>query len=198
MSMVHTFLHWCSKICSNWTKFQLKLVWLTDIFKKNDSLGSLINNCFNRFPESKHRIQEKIITVPKKLLFLVIPCPGASSLQIRTKLRKSLKGILNCFKLQIVFKCQNKLSNVIRFKDGFHKEVTSGVVYKFQFGFCNKSCYGECLRQLNVRIGEHIGVPPWTKKKRIPEGNAVSSADHLLLFFYSLFYFNRNFLFTNL
>ena len=99
-----------------------------------------------------------MITVPKKLFFLVLPYLGASSLQIRTKLRKSLIGILNCFKLQIVFNRQNKLSKVIRFKDGFPKGPTSDIVYKFQCGFCNESYYSECLRQLNVRIGEHIGI----------------------------------------
>ena len=136
--------------------------------------------------------------MPKKLFFLVLLYLGASSLKIRTKLRKSLKGTLHCFKLQIVFKSQNKLSNVIRFKDDFPKEVTSDVVYKFQCGFCNETCYGECLWQLNVKIGEHIGISPWTKKKRIPEGNAVSKTDHLLFFFNSLVYVDRNFLFTNL
>ena len=38
---------------------------------------------------------------------------------------------------------------------------------------------GECVRHLNVRIGEHIGISPLTKKKVKPKGSAVS--DHLLL-----------------
>ena len=35
----------------------------------------------------------------------------------RTKLKKSLKGILNRCKLQIVFKSQNKLAKAFHFKD---------------------------------------------------------------------------------
>ena len=96
----------------------------------------------------------------------------------RTKLRKSLKGILNCCKLKIVFKSQNKLANAFRFKDRIPKDLTSGVVYKFQCGLCNESYYGECVRHLNVRIGEDIGISPLTKKKVKPKGSAVS--DHLL------------------
>ena len=92
-------------------------------------------------------------------------------MQSRTKLRRSLKYILNC--------CKNKLANVFRFKNHIPNELTSGVVYKFQCGLCNESCYGECVRHLNVKIGEHIGISPMTKKKVKPKGSAVS--DHMLL-----------------
>ena len=112
-------------------------------------------------------------------LFLVLLYLGPLSLQIRTKLRKSLKGILNCCKLQIVFKSQNKLAKAFHLKDRIPKELTSGVVYKFQCVFCNESYYGECVRHLNVRIGEHIRISPLTKKKVKPKVSAVS--DHLLL-----------------
>ena len=44
----NTFLHRCSRLCSNWTKFHLKLVWLMDIFKKNGYTENFINNCFKR------------------------------------------------------------------------------------------------------------------------------------------------------
>ena len=119
----------------------------------------------------------------KKTLFLVLPYLGLLSLQTRTKLRKSLKGILNCCKLQIVFESQNKLAKAFRFKDRIPKELASGVVYKFQCGLCNESYYGECVRHLNVRIGEHIGISPLTRKKVKPKGSAVS--DHLLLWNHS-------------
>ena len=131
------------------------------------------------FLDNKYRIQEKVTIVPKKTLFLVLPYLGPLSLQTRTKLRKSLKSILNCCKLQIVFKSQNKLAKAFRFKDRIPKELTSGVVYKFQCGLCNESCYGECVRHLNLRIGEHIGISQLTRKKVKPKGSAVS--DHLLL-----------------
>ena len=59
-----------------------------------------------------------------------------------------------------MFKSQNKLAKAFRFKDRIPKELTSGVVYKFQCGLCNESYYGECIRHLNVRIGEHIRISP--------------------------------------
>ena len=121
--------------------------------------------------------------MPKKTLLLVYSYLGPLSLQTRTKLRKSLKDILNCCKLQIVFKSQNKLAKAFRFKDRIPKELTSGVFYKFQCGLSNESYYDECIRHLNVRIGEHIGISLLTKKKVKPKGRAVSN--HLLLCIHS-------------
>ena len=106
----------------------------------------------------------------RKLCFYL----GPLSLQTKTKLRKSLKGILNCCKLEIVFKRKNKLAKAFRFKDRITKELTSGVVYKFQCGLCNESYYGEWVRHFNVRIGEPIGISPLAKKKVKPKGSAFS------------------------
>ena len=39
--------------------------------------------------------------------------------------------------------------------------------------------YGEYVRHLNVRIGEHIEISPLTRKKVKPKGSAVT--DHLSL-----------------
>ena len=131
------------------------------------------------FLDKKYRVRGKVITVPEKTLVLVLPYLGPLSLQIRTKLRKSLKGILKCCKLQIALKSQKKkLTKAFLFKDCTPKELTSGVVYKFQCGLCNESYYDECVRRLNVRIGGHIEITPLTKNKVEPKGSAVSH--HLL------------------
>ena len=34
----------------------------------------------------------------------------------------------------------------------------STLVYKSHCGFCNESCYVECVRHLAVKNGEHTGV----------------------------------------
>ena len=47
------------------------------------------------------------------------------------------------------------------------------------FSVDSESYYGEYVRQLNLRIGERIGISPLTKKKVKPKGSAVS--DHLVL-----------------
>ena len=126
-----------------------------------------------------HVVKETTLTVEKKSLVLVLPYLASISLQTTTKLKKSSKNILNCCKLQIVFKNKTRLGNNFHFKDQIPKNLTSGFVYKFHCGLCNESYYGECMRHLNVRIGEHIGISPLTRKQVKPKNSSV--ADHLLL-----------------
>ena len=75
-------------------------------------------------------------------------------------------------------------SNAFHFKDFISKELTSGVVYKFQCGLCNESYHGEYVTHHNVGIGEHIRISSLTKKKVKPKDSAVSN--HLLLCNHSL------------
>ena len=109
-------------------------------------------------------VKETTLTVEKKLLVLVLPYLSSISLQNRTKLKNSLKNILYCCKLQIVFKNKTRFGNNFHFKDRVPNVLTFGVVYKFQCGLCNESYYGEFVRHLNVRIGEHTGISTLTKK----------------------------------
>ena len=81
--------------------------------------------------------------------------------------------------MQIVFKNKTRLGNNFHFKDQIPKDLASGVAYKFHCGLCNEPYYGKCMRHLNVRIAEHIGISPLTSKQVKPKNSSV--ADHLLL-----------------
>ena len=72
------------------------------------------------------------------------------------------------------------MSIVFHFKDQIPKELTSCVVYKFQCGVCNETYYGETVRHLVVRSGEHIVLSPLTNKKVKPKESSVKV--NLLLF----------------
>ena len=100
-------------------------------------------------------------------------------MQTRAKLRKSFKGILNCCKLQIVFKSQRKLANVFRLKERLTFDLVSGVVYKYTCGRCNSFRYGEADRHLKVRSGEHIGISP-LKFRKVKPSKESATRDHLL------------------
>ena len=93
---------------------------------------------------------------------------------------KYFKDILNCCKLQIVFKSQRKLASVFRFKDRLPYDLVSGVVYKYTCGSCKSSYYGETDRHLKVRCGEHIGISPLTSKKIKPSKESAILG-HLLI-----------------
>ena len=70
-----------------------------------------------------------------------------------------------------MYKNKTRLANSLPFKDWIVKDLTSSVVYKFQCGLCNESYYVACVRHLNVRIGEHIGISPLTKKQVEPKNS---------------------------
>ena len=128
--------------------------WITQFFETS------IDKLFIKRPQ--------LITVEKEAMFLSLSYLGEISLQTRTKLRKSFKGLLNSCKLQFVFKSQRKLLNVFRFKDRLPSDLVPGVAYKYTCGRCNSTCYGETDRHLKVRSGEHIGISPLTFKKTKP------------------------------
>ena len=65
-----------------------------DVFKSYGYPENFLNNFFKTSLDSKHRIQEKVITLPKKPLFLVLPYLGPLSLQTRNILRKSIAQLL--------------------------------------------------------------------------------------------------------
>ena len=64
-----------------------------------------------------------------------------------------------------MFKNKPRSGDNFYLKDCIPKVLTSGVAYKFHWGLCSESYYGECVRQLNIRIGEHIGISQLMKNK---------------------------------
>ena len=138
------------------------------------------------FMDNIHVVTETTLTVEKKPLVLALAYLGLISLQPRTKLKKSLENILNCCKVQRVFKNKTRLDNNFHFKDWIPNDLTAGAVYKFQRGFYNESYYVECVRHLNLIIGEHIGISPLIKKQVKPKNSSV--AKHLLFCSHSAFY----------
>ena len=66
----------------------------------------------------------------KKTLRLVLSSLGPISLQVRTKIRNTMKSTLNCRKLQVVFKNERKLSNMFIFKYRVPYDLVSSLVYE--------------------------------------------------------------------
>ena len=62
---------------------------------------------------------------------------------VHTLTHDQIINILNCCKVQIVFKNKTRLGNNFHFKDRIPNDLTSGIVYKFQSGLCNESYYGD-------------------------------------------------------
>ena len=87
-----------------------------DIFNKNGYPENFLNNYFEIFPDNKHRIQERMMTMPKKLLVLVHLYLRPLSLQTRSKLRNSLKdfSLHANYKLYLKFKTKRQKLFVLK------------------------------------------------------------------------------------
>ena len=83
-----------------------KLVFLKQVYLKNEYPLSFIDNYFKTFVDKLFIKCPQLATVEKESWFLSLPYLGEISLQTRKKLPKSLKDLLNSCKLQIVFKNQ--------------------------------------------------------------------------------------------
>ena len=84
------------------------------------------------------------------------------------------KNILNCCKLQAVFKNKSRLGNAFHFKDLIPKDLTSGTVYfifiayrllSFSADFAMSPVMRtkDCVRHMDTRIGKHTGISAVTK-----------------------------------
>ena len=76
--------------------------------------------------------------------------------------------------------------STMKFINDYRSKIFGNLILEFQCGLCNESYHGECMRHLNVRIGEHIGISPLTRKQVKPKNSSV--ADHLLICNHSAFY----------
>ena len=117
--------------------------------------------------------KKNVPTVEEEPLLLVLPYIGIISLKTRTKLQQALKGVLNCCKLEIVFKCQTRLSNSCIYNTPIPKDLISGAVSKFQCGVHSKCYYGESIRHLDIRYGKRIDVSLLNGKKVKPSNNSA-------------------------
>ena len=90
--------------------------------------------------------------MPQNPLILVLSCLGPLSLQTRTKLRNSLKGLFNYCKLQIT----NYLTLFV-LRIAFQKKLHLVPFLAFRVDSAMNPIMVN-IWHLNVRIGEHIGI----------------------------------------
>ena len=74
------------------------------------TLKTLLTNLLKKFLNNVHLVKENVPKVEKKRLLVVLPHLGIISLQTRTKLQKTLKGVLNCCKLEIVLNAKQGIA----------------------------------------------------------------------------------------
>ena len=119
-------------------------------------------------------------TVPKNDLYIFLPYLGKLSLSARSTLEKTIRDILPCVNLKVVFRIKNRLSSKFTFKDKISKEMRSLLCYKFQCSSCNATYCGKTKRHFKVCVSEHMGVSGCTGKN-IKSTKSSAVRDHMLV-----------------
>ena len=95
-------------------------------------------NFIDKFLDNIHLVKENLGIVKEKPLLVVIPYLGVILVQIklillhiRTKLQQALKGVSNCCKLQIAFRCQTTLSSSFQSQDPTPKDLIQELYISF-------------------------------------------------------------------
>ena len=80
IAMIYTLMNRCFRTCSSWSIIHQHLLLLREIFQKNGYPENFIERCFKLFLNRFHILKEKVPTVEKKHLRLVLPYLGTISL----------------------------------------------------------------------------------------------------------------------
>ena len=147
--------------------------------KRNGYPSSFIDVCIKKFLDRLF-IDKKVFSVaPKKELICVLPFIGKKSLQLRSKLVKSIQNSFPFCQPKVIFQSPCKLRTLFRFKDTLDKKLRSNIVYRYTCSNCNVTYYGKTYRHFFTRAAEHMGISNLTGK-RVKNVKESAISDHLL------------------
>ena len=184
--LIWSLLYRAFSLCSTFELFHQEILKLKDIFKRNGYPTSFIDNCVKRFLDKVFIAKKTFLTVSKKELVCVLPFIGKKSLQLRSRLVKSIQGNLQFCSLKVVFQSPCKLRSLFHFKDTLDKKIWSDLVYRYTCSNCNVTYYGKTYQHFFTRAAEHMGISNLTEK-RVKNVKQSAVSDHLLQCDYSIF-----------
>ena len=120
--LIWSLLYRAFSLCSSFELLHQEILKLKDIFKRNGYPTSFIDNCVKRFLDKVFIEKKPFLTASKKQLVCVLPFIGKKSLQLRSRLVKSIQGNLQFCSLEVVFQSPCKLRSLFHFKDTLGQE----------------------------------------------------------------------------
>ena len=95
-----------------------------------------MNQCIKKFLNKLFIKQDLNFIVPKRELTFVLPYFGKLSLDLRTRLRRTIETDLLYCKLKIISRSKCRYNTLFRFKDPLEKKIRSGIIYRYMFSNC--------------------------------------------------------------
>ena len=104
---------------------------------------------------------------------------GKASFDLRTRLRRTIKGNLRYCKLKVIFRSKCRLKTLFRSKDSFEKKNGSGIIYRYTCSNCKVTYYRKTFYHFYIRVAKHMGISNFTGK-HIKNVKQSAISDHLL------------------
>ena len=177
--LIWSLLYRAFSLCSSFELLHQEILKLKDIFKRNGYTISFIDKRVKRLIDKVFIEKKTFLTTSKKQLVCVLPFIGKKSLQLRSRLVKSIQGNLQFCSLKVVFQSPCKLRSLFHFKDTLDKKIRSDLVYRYTCSNCNVTYYGTTYRHFFTRAAEHMGISNLTEK-RVKNVKQSAVSDHLL------------------
>ena len=163
--LVSTLLHRAFVLCSSWDKFHEEVVFLKEIFMRNSYPCHFFDKCVKTFLDKIFVTKKVYVTVPRKKLSICLPFIGKQSLELKSKLSRFASKYFPTCRIEVIFKCNNRLKNLLVFKDRIPLNVRSHLLYRYTCSGCNATYIGKTRRHYLVRVFEHLGISMRTHKK---------------------------------
>lgn len=159
-NLVKTLLSRAWNICSNKELFEHDCQTIKDNLMKNHYPEKLVDAVIRNFKEKQEsrEVAEKLQTVPKLEVMMMLPFHGLISEKLRRNLTNLFKDAYPQVSLKIVYKTTNRLSNLFMFKDVIPLRLKSHLVYGVHCTDCPAVYVGKTKRHLGKRFKEHLDV----------------------------------------
>jgi hypothetical protein len=119
-------------------------------------LNAVINNFVNESTRNDRQSDvDKVATVPKKEIFLVLPYFGSASESCGEIVKKLIQRAYNQVRVRVVFRTTFRIGDLFSFKDFIPKRLLSNVVYRVHCTDCTEFYVGKTKRHLGKRFDEH-------------------------------------------
>ena len=102
--LIETLLRRNFRVCSNCGNFHKEIETLKSIFEHNNYHHDFVNHCIKRFLNKLFIQRDLIFMFPKRELICAFPHLGKTSLDLRTRLRRTTEGNSPYCKLKVTFR----------------------------------------------------------------------------------------------
>ena len=173
---ISTLVHRCFSICSSWSLFHIQIEYLHQFFCNNGFPSFIFWRCVRRFLDRIHNPPAPSFDVAKEIKYVSLPFLGHHSYNLRNMLQSIFRLHIPQLNVRMILSNKNTINSMFPTKDRIPKNLSSNVVYRFTCNNgdgCNSSYIGSCIRRLEERICDHLGISFYTGAKLSNPRSAV-------------------------